>query len=236
MADTFLPTAEVFNRILKIRGNSEGTGLVADIGLFQYLVTAAHVVGDVGATSLSVFHDEKWNNYDITLVGIDEKYDVAVIRLPLFLERRPLPLELSAAGIAWGQTVFFLGYPFGEHGLASIYGNGVLPMPFVKRACLSMFGTPGNPQSIILDGINNVGFSGAPIVFSNNGKPKVAGIVTGYREEQRLIDFAYKEGQVEKAIYAQNTGLIYGAGSRVITDLIEKNPIGFPFPSKPYQP
>jgi hypothetical protein len=99
-----------------------------------------------------------------------------------------------------------------------------------------MFGTPGSPQTIILDGINNVGFSGGPIVFSANGKPKVAGIVTGYREEQRLLDFAYKEGQIEKAVYAQNTGLIYGAGSKVIVDLIQMNPSGYPFPSEPYKP
>ncbi len=231
-SDAFLPTAEVFNRILKIRGAEEGTGLIVDLGEFQYLVTAGHIVGNRNTKELHIFHDGKWNPYAIDVIGFSELYDAIVVRLPVFLDRRPLPLSLDAAGIAWGQTVFFLGYPFGEYGVASVFGNGVLPMPFVKRACLSMFGTPDRPQTIILDGINNVGFSGGPIVFSLHGKPKVAGIVTRLREEQRLLDYAFKEGHVEKVVYSQNTGLIYGVGAKIITDLIKDGPAGFPIPQQ----
>ena len=230
MSETFLPTAEVFNRVLRVRGISEGTGVLIDIDGHQYLVTAAHVLGTEETSALSIFHHNQWNSYKISVLGLDAVYDVAVLRLPILLDRRNLTLPVDSGGIAWGQTVFFLGYPFGEYGIAEVFGEGKLPMPFVKRACLSMYGTLDRPQTIILDGINNVGFSGGPIVFQEKGKPKLAGIVTGLREEERLLNYAFKEGNVEKVVYAQNTGLIYGAGSRVITDLIAKNPAGLPIP------
>ena len=136
-------------------------------------------MGSLPVTTIAVFHDNQWKNVTVDVVGIGEAdVDVAVLSCPTQLAPTH-PLEASFAGLTYGQTVYFLGFPFGwDSGAENI--NRDFPMPFVKTGIISAL-IFGNPTHFFIDGHGNKGFSGGPVVFVPNGQPqtelRVAGIV-----------------------------------------------------------
>lgn len=112
------------------------------------------------------------------------------------------------------EEVFFLGYPFGLSFDIGAAGWGH-PLPLVKRATLSAFKL--DEGLLLLDGHNNPGFSGGPVVrsaarrgmtTSTVADPQVIAVVSGYRRDQgRVLDDAGFEGPYT---YDVNTGIVYG--------------------------
>ena len=91
-----------------------------------------------------------------------------------------IPLEATADGITVGQCVYFLGFPLGMMGSANDINNS-FPIPLVKSGVLS--GLCGTPLwELLVDGHNNPGFSGGPLVFSPPRERdfRVAGVITVY--------------------------------------------------------
>ena len=92
----------------------------------------------------------------------------------LYLEYRKREL---AGPVPESQQAFFLGFPYGI-GDRFLKETGH-PVAFVKRVTVStLFGKP-----YLLDGHNNPGFSGGPVVFCPPGRKEfqVAAVVSGYR-------------------------------------------------------
>ncbi len=85
------------------------------------------------------------------------------------------PLETSGR-LTFGQSVAFLGFPFGWDQGAENLNNGY-PMPFVKAGIVSaILGPP--LSSIYLDAHGNPGFSGGPLIFAEPKKPAtIAGVI-----------------------------------------------------------
>ena len=135
------------------------------------------------------------------------------------------PLPTTTGGITLGQDVYFLGFPYG---LTSEIGelNQNFPLPLVKKAILSAF-YPAT-KLLLLDGHNNPGFSGGPVVFSEVGKPanqlSVAGVISGYHPRMKSV---YLEGKRTPLEFEYNTGIIVAYGIKHAVDLIRQNPIGF---------
>ena len=67
-------------------------------------------------------------------------------------------------GPTLGQQVWFLGYPFGDIGLAGRFQDQLIP--FIKRGTISAI-NHDDPNAVIvyIDGFNNPGFSGGPILY-----------------------------------------------------------------------
>lgn len=234
--------ANVMTRTFHIQnGDKTGTAFTIDHEGRQYLVTAAHVVEGIGSGGiLRVFHGKQWKTLQVELVGTGPgDVDVAVLACRLRLGEN-LPLEASAGGLMPGQTVHFLGFPFGWDG-GGEYANSDFPFAFIKAGVLSAI-TTGAARAegvrIYIDGHNNEGFSGGPVVFVPAGQPpskannfKVAGVVSGYpRLLKPIVD---GDGQPiaradnEPALYFQeNPGFVVAFDIRHAIDLIEANPIG----------
>ena len=115
----------------------------------------------------------------------DDPTDIAVLVAPYQLTTAfDLPLDLSR--VSYGQEVFFLGFPY-EIALNGTNVNGTLPLPFVKRATYSG-AIPKDPLKhsvlLLLDGYNNPGFSGGPIVYRDPSSAsldyKLLGVVSGF--------------------------------------------------------
>ena len=127
-----------------------------------------------------------------------------------------------------GQDLYFLGFPYGQ---STDHGNLLnnFPFPFVKKAILSAI-TGGNQgvSLLFLDGHNNPGFSGGPIVFSSQDKKeyKVAGVISGFNtiEEPVLIG-----GKLTVMTWMYNTRIIIGYDIKYAVEAIPSNPIGYPF-------
>jgi S1-C subfamily serine protease len=187
-------TANVFRRTFFIRqGGSQGTAFTIDVDKKQYLVTARHVCASIkDGDNIGIFRNGNWQEKKTKVVGIGlpDRIDTDIAVLALEEQLSPsFSLPPTSQGLVWGQNVYFLGYPYGLH--TSVDVNDGYPLALVKGAVMSgSVGQVGNPETFLLDGHNNPGFSGGPVVFRNsNGEFNVMAIVSGYRTEAVEIKF-----------------------------------------------
>ncbi len=220
-------TSNVLQRVYSIkRGDKSATAFTIDIDQKQYFISSHHMFSDVSdSVGIQIFHQSRWKNLNLTLIGhcqgeIDISVFTANIQLtPIF------PCEPTSAGLMLGQDVFFLGFPFGEYGDAGTI-NRDFPLPFVKKATLSCIQFKDNKQILFLDGFNNPGFSGGPVVFSapNKFEYKLCGVISGYRSSAQPV----YQGNVQLPIYYwENSGIVISYGIMHAIDVIKANPIGF---------
>jgi Trypsin-like peptidase domain len=221
-------TTNILLRTFHVKyGQGTGTCFTIDIDSKQYLITAKHVVAHFPHTGvIDLYHDGHWRKVTAKLVGhADEHIDITVLSLDFQISPSYL-LPASDGGICFGQNVYFLGFPYG---LSSEVGelNRNFPMPFVKGAILSSIVNENGVSCLFLDGNNNPGFSGGPVVFTHPESKdlRVAAVISGYRFDMQPV---YWQQQPTDLAYQQNTGIILTYSIRHAVDLIKKNPIGFP--------
>lgn len=215
-------TSNVYFRVFHIKyGTSAGTCFTIDIDNKQYFVTAKHVVENIKTgDTVSIFRNKQWLDQKITLIGHSAVADVSVFSLDIIIEGHSMPATI--AGLIYGQDLYFLGFPFG---MTSEVGaiNRDFPLPFVKKATLSMI---ENGSVLYLDGHNNPGFSGGPVVFKKNDFDEfnVCAIISGYRNE--LVET--KVDNTTTIHVKTNSGIIIAYGINNALDLIKNNPNGKP--------
>lgn len=217
-------TANVIHRVFRIQsGNSQGTAFTIDVDGRQYLVTARHVVkGLESPTALSVFSRGAWVELPVKVVGHGAaETDISVFAPSRLLTDASLTMEPMSKGVIYGQDVYFLGFPYGFLG-RYIFGPDGWPLPFVKKAIVSLF----DGSVFLLDGHNNPGFSGGPVVFIEHPGDtfKVAAIVSGYRA---VAEPVYAGVDATALTYQHNTGIIVSHAIGGALELIRQNPIGF---------
>ncbi|MBN1548158.1 MAG: trypsin-like peptidase domain-containing protein, partial [Syntrophaceae bacterium] len=158
------------------------------------------------------------------------KIDILVLAPSVQLSP-PLELQPSINNIFLSQNVFFLGFPFGMNIEAKALNN-FFPMPFVKKGIVSAMAFENKEEKILyVDGYNNPGFSGGPIVYLdlNEKKLKVAAVVSGYRNQ--LADI-YDKDKATALKAVTNSGLLFGYTIDAAIDAIKDNPIGAEIMSK----
>ena len=219
-------TANILQRTFHVRcGSSHGTCFTVDVDNKRYLVTAKHIVHSIsGRGEVAIFHDARWKSVAVYLVGHGNgKVDVSVLA-PQVLFGATHQLLTTTRGLQLAEDVYFLGYPFGM-GFDMGGQNARFPLPLVKKGVVSALDM-GNGL-ILLDGHNNPGFSGGPVVRSSirqGNKQVVIGVVTGYRSSrQSVLDNVGKKGPYT---YNMNTGIVTVCDIRHVNSLIVGNPIG----------
>lgn len=223
-------TSNVYHRVRQIRiSDNVGTAFALDVDGRQYLVTANHLLEDWRRDApIHMWHGQQWIALDVGIVGQNATADVAV-----FSPRRqichPLALEPTAAHLVWSQDVYFLGYPHGWRAEVPVEINGGYPLPFVKKAIVSAMVKADGFETIFLDGHNNSGFSGGPVIFrqQGSGELKVCSIITGFRYVPEPI---YDQGTELPFVLHSNTGIIESSNINTAVDLIRANPTGWPLP------
>lgn len=223
--------SDIVLRVFHIRcGSYQGTGFSLDHDRRQYLVTAQHLVEEFETVGcLQIFHDTEWKRLNVTLVGENVGADVAVFAAEQLLSAVDLKARPTSADLIYGQEAFFLGFPFGWKGHAPDVMNG-FPLPFVKRATVSMFDFANVDGWMFLDGLNNEGFSGGPVGYrvGNTQEWRIGGVIAAYHSTHDFIEV--KEEKTELSYYS-NSGLIYATPIKRVIELIDANPIGFAHPS-----
>lgn len=219
-------TSNVFTRVFHVKyGVRTGTCFAIDIDNRQYLITARHVLdGLKDKTDFELYHDGIWKTFQARLVGHHASADITVIAINQALTK--LKLEISSNGIFLGQDTYFLGFPYGLGDKANSKINRNFPLPLVKKATLSAILEECQVNYMILDGINNPGFSGGPVIFKelNQDTFKVAAIISGYRFSEEPV---YQNGEQIKLSVRNNTGLIIAYNIENALSIINSNPIGF---------
>lgn len=223
-------TFNALSRTLHLRlGDQAATGFLIDVEGKQYLVTAKHFVQEVtDLVVLELLHNGSWKKVPVQLVGhAPGEIDITVLALPKLLVASDYVLKPDMGGIILGQEAFFLGFPYGLFGQAGEL-NSNYPVPFVKRATVSSVNvSEAGPTIIFLDGHNNPGFSGGPVLFKEqgHGELKVAAVVSGYRFANEPV---FQGEQQLPITYRYNTGIIISYGIKHAVTLASTNPIGVP--------
>ena len=220
-----LPTSYVLQRVFRIaHENKAGTCFTIDVEGRQYLITAKHLVQSIQKPYVvQIYRDDEWKDLHVDLVGHGAKcVDLTVLAAGWQISP-PHPLEPTIAGLGLGQDVLFLGFPYG---IASDSGNinNRFPFPLVKKGIVSaLFQDDAN--DLLLDGHNNPGFSGGPVVYEDTeGALKVAGVVSGYLSKPEPV---YDKQGATVLQHNYNTGIVRVTSIMHAVDLIHANPVGF---------
>ncbi|MBF0571698.1 MAG: trypsin-like peptidase domain-containing protein [Candidatus Omnitrophica bacterium] len=223
MAQLQLVPASILQRVFLIKyGTSIGSSFTLDIDGKQYLITAKHVLNGIKKEDkIEIFHKEKWETLNVKVLFCENPAtDIVVMAIPVQLSRTD-EVEATSKAMFVSQDVFFLGFPFE---MWTYFGelNNYFPLPFIKKGILSATDPRNNQGGIFyVDGNNNPGFSGGPIVFYdlNDHKIKICGVIHGYINQANEIP--------QTALYAKgNSGILVGFMIDSAIEVIKKNPIG----------
>lgn len=186
--------SNVLRRVLNVRVNAgtehEGTAtaFTIDVDGREYLITAKHVVqGLKDEDKLDVFMNGDWEPLTVRIFRCDDPIDIAVLIPPHQLTVN-FPLSFDGS-FQFGQDAYFLGFPLGIQSPGQ-GANGPYPLALIKRGTISgvvPIDVQKKASMLLLDGYNNPGFSGGPIVFRDFGESgyvmKVLGVVSGFIPE-----------------------------------------------------
>jgi S1-C subfamily serine protease len=214
-----------------------GTAFSVDYKGKLYLVTARHVVNGIDEhdATLQLRRVDKWEDYHTvkTIYPSSPDVDIAVFSTNETVSQ-PFSVGLSGTtvgiGITFGQVVWFVGYPFG---LASVGAKGstVTPenaIPFFKRGSMSAVDA-SNPNAVLyyIDGFNNPGFSGGPVVYYEfaSHQYKILGVVQGFRLQASEISV---NGKLVDTPILVNSGILVCYSIQHAVDAIEKSLSGTP--------
>lgn len=180
-------TTNVYDRVLLLRiGGETATGFTLDVDHKQYLVTAKHVVAALGSEGqILIYKDKGWAIVPVKVFRCDDPVDIAVLVPPKQLTV-DVPLEPSNRKLRYGEDMYFAGFPYGLRSNAPERPGGY-PVAFVKKAIMSGEVAERGATMMVLDGYNNPGFSGGPLVYRDPDRPgfvyDVAGVVKGFRAD-----------------------------------------------------
>lgn len=226
-----LATNEVLQKVVQIQyKNSTGTAFAVENDSItkQYLITAKHIFIGLNEGDIFDINVRKNNNWMRLKVRIyfsnNHDVDVAVLSLVDVVNiKLAYKVALTSADLALSQDVFFLGFPFNLCQMVSDDINEGYPLPLVKKACLSAFYNNGNGiEQLILDGINNKGFSGGPVCFKNinSGEFSICGVISGYLPYNSRL---FTPQNVESDYYVkENAGIIISYNIIYAKEIIDR--------------
>jgi S1-C subfamily serine protease len=220
---------EIMQRTLLIKNdaaNKYGTAFFVDHKGVAYLVTARHMVEGLPATkaTIGVWKDNTWKSLQTvkTLFPKSNEVDIAVLKLD---EKVPTPFPIQphddTAGPTMGQSLWFLGYPFQLGTTFSPNAHWDGGTPFIKRGTMSAL-NGSNPDAIVyyIDGFNNPGFSGGPILYWSFSKHvyQILGVVKGFKPEAAQI---VVNGQPVDTQVMVNSGILIAYDIKHAVDAID---------------
>ncbi|MEA5143920.1 MAG: trypsin-like peptidase domain-containing protein [Oscillibacter sp.] len=157
--NTASTTTNVFGQSVESASAGSGFIITAD----GYIVTNYHVISGASSVKVTLYSGD---NYDATLVGGDEDYDIAVLKI----NAADLPAVTlgDSSAVNVGDSVAAIGNPLGE--LTFSMSEGIVSS---NNRAINVDGTPFN--MIQVDASINPGNSGGPLM---NSYGEVVGIVS----------------------------------------------------------
>jgi hypothetical protein len=244
------PTTDVISRTLRIQTKyGTGTTFSIDVDGREYWITAAHVLTGAPGKPYGRVQEKtvevqilnpggdglQWIPTKFTVLQPDADVDIVVLvpeKLVLTDEKTPGP-PASSQGMIFGGPCEFLGYPLGGGWRAKWDTGKVFWMPYIKHCTVS--GMDSDTRMWVLDGINNHGFSGGPVITGTGADVKFVAVISGYVNEPALIirgNSAPFAPDTPPDYASVNSGFIIAYDIGHAVDLIKKHPIGPLRPTK----
>ena len=198
--------------------NRYGTVFVLEQNSFRYFITAKHI-GCLITDHIELEWDNGWERIPTQVVGhsgddITVAYCEQDFARWLYPEWTPPPI---LPDLKLGEDVRFYGFP---HGMRTSRGASTVPIPLVKGGIISGFydGNLSEDSSFWIDGYNNPGFAGGPVVSIRDGVYSVAGVISRYAPEP------VREGSTHTPIDSilTNSGIIYAENIKGAMNIITR--------------
>lgn len=237
------PTGGALTRTGMVEYNNErGTIFSIDVDGREYWITAKHILtgakhppyGSVATRSVTVHFldpnsdEEHWVPLTFTVIDPGPDIDIVALAPSYTILQNPIAsLSTDPAGVMLGGDCEFLGFPYGGGWRSTWEGGKHYWMPYVKHCTVSSLA--------VLDGINNPGFSGGPVLYNTGPNQKIVGVISGYRlEPAEVIASAMSKPKVVRppakhppsVAVNVNSGFIIAYAMYPVIDAIKKNPIG----------
>jgi hypothetical protein len=214
------PTDHIIKKVLCLAVNNQRcSGFAVLVGDHVCLVTAKHIVAhfpEARPSKIGIVTGLQSELVEIvshfcTSAGVD----VAVLETPWKADPKGDPgLELTSDNVIYGQDTYFLGFPYFDQQIKypSLQLNNGFPLPLIKKATFS--GSSGD--TFFLDGHNNPGFSGGPLVLTVQStlKQVIWGVVSGY-----ISHFVATSTEL---VFEENSGIIVIYSIKHAVEIMER--------------
>lgn len=235
------------NRVFNISyGEGWGTAFLLSDKAGSFFVTAKHVVSGLAKDDkLEIRMAKETKFFTVSSAAHSADHDLSIFALGNLGTPVDYDLKVEDTALWLGDSLYFLGFP---HSLANTYPNSAgFLTPLVRSAVFSGVITLGGRETLILDGFNNPGYSGAPVIQPReDGRVGIVGIVTSYRVEQGGHASVYERSldgavNVHPSLFVRpNSGMIYVVSAaeikRLRSSLDTRNPtVAAPAPTAPEQ-
>lgn len=221
-------TGGPLTRVLKIKfSNATATAFTLEKDDEQFLITAKHLFNKNTSGSfvnLEITRDNQQFNLTCQVFFHDNaEIDIAVLKLinNTNITNRMI-VNFNDSSIILGHDAYIVGFPFGLVN-SDIEGNFNYPTPFVKRGCISATTKENGADVIYADSVNNIGFSGGPLVTYNpmNYKEQyIIGVISGYRVH--ISDVYDKDNKKTGSYVRENSGLTKAYSIKHVFEIIQK--------------
>lgn len=242
------PTINVLYRVTMVESRFDrGSIFSVDVDHREYWITAKHILtgakhppfGSVSEKSVSLRvlnprgQAEQWLPESFSVLDPGKDIDIVVLASaqPILPTSAPDSVATDAVGLMIGSECEFLGFPYGTGWLANRGKQGQFWTAFAKH-CTVSGSISDEPKLWILDGINNEGFSGGPVIFRAGSEQKIFAVVSGYYAEPTDVipSAARKSAPKQKAATRMkvnlNSGFIYAYDIAAAIKAIQRSPIG----------
>lgn len=184
-----------------------GTAFSIDVDNREYWITAKHLftgikngpAGSFDRRSVSVDllaqsgegseeQDQHWLKENFAVIDPGKDIDILVLvpSHPLLEFPSSFNLNSEPGGVGLGGDCEFLGFPYGG-GWRARRKDGWIWLPYIKHCTVSAVLTENlggkDTQVWVLDGINNFGFSGGPVLYGTGANQRVFAVVSGFHQE-----------------------------------------------------
>jgi hypothetical protein len=249
-----------------------GTTFSIDLDNREYWITAKHMFTGIKTGPAGVFntktvqanilsqigdgdegHDLHWMTETFTVIDPGKDIDILVL-VPnhlLLNYPRDFTLRAESKGVGLGGDCEFLGFPYGG-GWKTRFQDTKDPdkknwmwLPYVKHCTPSAQPQEQGIGIWVLDGINNEGFSGGPVLYGTGPNQEVFAVISGFHQEplEVLPDRSPGEKQTgsippspklpgkkskepRKEIVNANSGFIIAFDIELAIKAIQNDPIG----------
>ncbi len=205
-----------------IVGDKAGTCFIISYKAHNYVVTSRHILNKLykngeyvpayileGETAIKIL--ERIYLYD------NESIDIAVFEADGLIKE---PIDVTPFDTLYhiGEECIFFGYPFNYYTSHQFDNYPLLHLPLIKHGIISGIVEINGVNYLVIDGMNNEGFSGGPVYTYNYIEKmwKLVGVISAYTQE------IHKTSN-DTINYFSNSGLAEAISSSLVFKLIDKN-------------
>ena len=261
-----VPTSSSVTHTLMIHTiYGSGTVFSIDVDQREYWITAKHMFTGVKSGPAGTYkgktaeaeilspmldstkpQDERWVKEDFRIIDPGKDIDILVLVPAKSLASGGISVTTTSSSLLIGGDCEFLGFPYGLGWNANLNEEGNFWLPFVKHCTISGQIRLAAGTEWVLDGMNNHGFSGGPVIEGNGENQKVFAVVSGFHTEPLEVCRANEQncisastappnppplkgetkGPQREEIVEANSGIVLAFAIEPAIEAIRRNAIG----------